>query len=234
MFLQPYFNESDQGAVISAEQASRFAKDVAQDFNPIHDPESKRFCVPGDLLFAMTLMKFGLSEQMEIQFQGMVGKETNLLFPDAFESSFELKDDKDKTYLSAQRSGETNTDAAVIERFIRHYVSFSGHNFTDVVLPLMKRHEVMVNPARPLVIYDSMGFEFDTLNLVAPKLELIDTQLDINGKRGDATLLFAIVDQGKPVGKGKKTLVLSGLRPLCNDAIEQMCQEYALRQQQLS
>ena len=73
MKLRDYYSENDGFIQFSREQASRFAKNVAGDFNPIHDPDSKRFCVPGDLLFACSLANFGLSEKMHVRFSGMVG-----------------------------------------------------------------------------------------------------------------------------------------------------------------
>lgn len=53
MFLSPYFLKQNQSISVSAQQASDFAKKIAQDFNPIHDVGAKRFCVPGYLLFAL-------------------------------------------------------------------------------------------------------------------------------------------------------------------------------------
>ena len=59
-FLSDFFLLDSAGCYeVSAEQGSRFAKEVAGDFNPIHDHDSKRFCVPGDLLFAIALSDFG-------------------------------------------------------------------------------------------------------------------------------------------------------------------------------
>ena len=64
MFLDRFHSVQDGHVVISALQASQFAKEIAGDFNPIHDPDARRFCVPGDLLFAIVLARFGLSENM--------------------------------------------------------------------------------------------------------------------------------------------------------------------------
>ena len=89
MFLQPFYNidqnveqpTAASSLTISAEQGSRFAKTISNDFNPIHDADSKRFCVPGDLLFALVLQRYGLSQNMSFQFSGMVSAETALEFP---------------------------------------------------------------------------------------------------------------------------------------------------------
>ena len=66
MFLNPYHSANNTKIIISAEQGSSFAKDISNDFNPIHDPGSKRFCVPGDLLFALVLGRYGISEKMTL------------------------------------------------------------------------------------------------------------------------------------------------------------------------
>ncbi len=58
MLLNKYYSESDTGIQFTREQASNFAKFVAGDFNPLHDPENKMFCVPGDLLFSVALVNW--------------------------------------------------------------------------------------------------------------------------------------------------------------------------------
>jgi hypothetical protein len=57
MFLKNFYSIHESDISIVAEQASMFAKEVAHDFNPLNDVEAKRFCVPGDLLFSMALVK---------------------------------------------------------------------------------------------------------------------------------------------------------------------------------
>lgn len=69
MFLDRFHTIQDGCVHISASQASQFAKEVAGDFNPIHDPDARRFCVPGDLLFAVVVSRFGLSRHMTFQFR---------------------------------------------------------------------------------------------------------------------------------------------------------------------
>ena len=66
---------------INADQASEFAKTVSNDFNPIHDPGNRRFCVPGDLLFALAVERYGLAQSMEFHFSGLVSADTALIFP---------------------------------------------------------------------------------------------------------------------------------------------------------
>ncbi|MCG9963193.1 MAG: DUF3581 domain-containing protein [Shewanella sp.] len=226
MFLSPYFFKQNQSISVSAQQASDFAKKIAQDFNPIHDVGAKRFCVPGDLLFALVLTQYGLSQSMKFSFAGMVGDGVELQFPEQVNDSFSICDNRDKTYLNVSRRGDISRCDAQTESFIRNYVAFSGHNFIDILMPLMKQHQVMINPERPLVIYESMSFDLTTLNFVEVKLSLVEQELKIDGKRGDVTLHFELHSGDTLVGTGIKTLVMSGLRTYDEEQAMQMCATY--------
>lgn len=222
MFLDSYHTQVGSRVRISAQQASDFAKRIAGDFNPIHDADARRFCVPGDLLFALVLRRFGLSSQMDFRFRSMVGDGTLLGLEERAPGKVEVKDDEGKQYLEVERSGEANHDATVVEAFTRCYVAFSGKNFPHVLKPLLEEQGVMFNPKRPLVIYDSMGFSLERLDLTCPSLELVESSLEVIGKRGDVKLEFRITDRGEVVGSGSKKLVVSGLSeydPAAMDAI---------------
>ncbi|MBR9729183.1 DUF3581 domain-containing protein [Shewanella intestini] len=226
MFLSPYYSKQQQTVVISAQQASDFAKQVAGDFNPIHNVGAKRFCVPGDLLFALVLTEYGLSQQMQFNFQGMVGDSVELMINADVDDDFDIQDNKQKTYLNVKRRGDLCQCDTQKAAFIKSYVAFSGVNFIHVLIPLMRQHNVMINPARPLVIYESMAFELNHFDFDEMNLSLIEQSLTVDGKRGDVKLTFELTSQGKVIGTGIKTLVLSGLRELEHDKIEQMCQTY--------
>lgn len=213
MFLSDFYQEVDGKILVSADQASRFAKDVAGDFNPIHDPDAKRFCVPGDLLFALTLNKYGLSQNMAVTFSGMVGKDKPLVLPEKDEGTIEIKDEADKVYTKIEHSGGVTHDSDLIETLTKKYVAFSGQNFPYILVPLLEKHQVMFNPKRPLVIYEKMAFQLEHLDIQAPELELVDAKLAVNGKRGDATFVFEIRDGSAVVGRGEKHLIVSGLQP---------------------
>lgn len=213
MFLDPYHSQKEGLILISADQGSQFARQVAGDFNPIHNPDNKRFCVPGDLLFSLVLAKYGLSQRMSVRFSGMVGADTPLVFPEIDEGVIDIKDTSGKAYLHVEHSGETSHDPALIESLARNYVAFSGQNFPYIIVPLLEKHQVMFNPRRPLVIYESMAFELDGIDLNEPTLELANTSLEVNGKRGDALFEFVIKSDGRVAGKGTKKLIVSGLQP---------------------
>ena len=226
MFLDSFYNQNAADLTISAEQGSRFAKAVSNDFNPIHDADSKRFCVPGDLLFAISLQRYGLSQEMSFTFSGMVSADTGLLFPEAPGEEFEIIDGRNKCYLQVQRSTEAVFDQNMIEQLVRSYVLFSGQNFPYILVPLMAQHNVMINPARPLAIYQSMSLHLDRLDLSQPSVELADTQMVVDGKRGDVELQFRLMDGGKLVGCGVKKIILSGLREYQQAAVDGMIADY--------
>ena len=226
MFLKQFYSECGSKILIDPEQASLFAKEIAGDFNPLHDPEAKRFCVPGDLLFALVLEKYGLSQKMSFTFSGMVGRSVLLNFPQIQSDAYNISDDNGRTYLRVERSGSNIEDNSLIEPFIRNYVAFSGPNFPHVLVPLMQRHNVMINTERPLVIYEKMAFEFDHLDFTEPKLEGTDTTLDVNGKRGTALLHFAVKAGSVAVGMGYKKLVISGMREYDHEAIQAFIENY--------
>jgi hypothetical protein len=213
---------------VNAEQGNNFAKHVADDFNPIHDTESKRFCVPGDLLFAIALERYGLRESMSFRFQELIKADTALSYPEVegVSADFNVTCDRSKAVLGIEFNGEQSADAKKIEQLIRNYVIFSGQNFPHILVPLMQEHQVMINPARPLVIYQSMSLSFDSLGFDDVTIELSGTELEVIGKRGNAQLHFDLKDGDRKIGTGFKKLVLSGLREYQQASIDSMCEQY--------
>ncbi|WP_320822745.1 DUF3581 family protein [Reinekea sp.] len=226
MFLDEFHTVIEGRVVVSAAQASRFAKEIAGDFNPIHDPDAKRFVVPGDLLFALAMAKYGLGQRMSVSFSGMVGKDKALILPDLDQGVIEIIDDAGKVYTHVEHSGEVSHDPKLIEALIRSYVAFSGQNFPYILVPLLEKHQVMFNPRRPLVIYESMSFELERVTIAKPELALVDSTLDVNGKRGDAHFIFEIRDGAEVIGKGDKKLIVSGLQPYDAELMRQMVDDF--------
>ncbi len=226
MFIDSFCTEHNQNSFsFTRDQASRFAKQVANDFNPIHDEDSKRFCVPGDLLFAKLLCQRGVSSSLKVSFHNMVSDGVVLSLNESGQQ-LALVDTQGREYLRLQEQGERIENPQVIESLIRGYVSFSGENFPHLLVPLMRQHGMMVNPARPLVIYESMSLTLNTTTLVAPELESVGSDLEISGRRGNVTLNFHLRDQGEIVGSGVKTMVLSSLREYEESGINDMIEEY--------
>ena len=95
----------------------------------------------------------------------------------------------------------------------------------------MADNGVMINPQRPLIIYESMEIDLLRLDIQKPELVLSDSSLDVNGKRGKVSLNFSILDAGQVVGSGKKNMVLSGLRPYDQKQMRQVVDEYDDRKQ---
>lgn len=226
MNINDYYSSNGDAISFSRQQGSCFAKEIAGDFNPIHDESNKRFCVPGDLLFSVALSKLGINQQMNVVFAGMVSDGVQLHIPNNDSALLDIIDDKDKKYLSIERSGAHSNNAALIENLTRNYVQFSGQTFPHLLVPLMQAHEVMINPDRPLVIYESMSIQMERLDVEDVSLAIDSTSLDVDGKRGSAHLQFKLMSDGEVIGRGAKHLVLSGLRPYEQDKIDGLCATY--------
>jgi len=226
MLLSDYYAIDAAGLRISADQASNFAKAIAGDFNPLHDPDNRRFCVPGDLLFTVLLQHYGISQRMHFRFSGMVGANVTLQLEENPGDVYELRDAAGKTYLHVDRSGDVTHDSQLIERLARSYVAFSGQNFPHILVPLLQDQGVMINTERPMVIYESMDFELKRVDIPNVKLRLADSRMKVDGKRGDVRLTFEFLCGEVVVGTGCKRLLLSGLRPYEQRGMDQLVNAY--------
>lgn len=225
MLIDQYVTQTESGFSFSRQQSSDFAKKVATDFNPLHDVDAKRFCVPGDLMFSYLLTKFGLTEQMTCHFSGMVSADT-ILSTKQHENVLTVIDQQAKPYLSITRNGAVFDDLTIIEPLIQDYVKFSGQNFPYILQPLMQQHQVMINPARPLVIYESMSLQFSQLPQQQVELQLSNSSLAIEGKRGNVLLEFSLLAADKVIGKGEKRMILSNLLPYDDEQMQLMVKLY--------
>ena len=225
-YLGPFYNETSEGLTVSAEQASRFAKEVAGDFNPIHDVDARRFCVPGDLLFAIVVERYGLYANMTVHFRNMVGDQTPLLFAQGDGGTVTVSDRTGKVFLEAVCGGEMTKDIQTTEEFTRQYVAFSGLNFPHYMKPLMEKHGVMFNPQRPLVIYDSMEVKMEQVGAAGMQLSFVGSTLEVDGKRADALLQFEMQAGDKAIGTGCKKLVIGGLRPYDEQVMLDVVKEF--------
>ncbi|MGJ8691552.1 MAG: DUF3581 family protein [Thalassotalea sp.] len=226
MFIENYYLESPQGIRFSRAQACQFAKQIADDFNPIHNVDAKRFCVPGDLLFSVVLAKAGLYEKMNFTFSGMVTEDIDLVFPTDIGDHFAIKDNNGKEYLDVQAAGNRSTNDQLVDSLTKAYVAFSGHTFPDILVDLMAKNGVMINPTRPMIMYQSMAIELDHFNATSIELKLSKSTLEHNGKRGQACLYFDLLSNGEVVGRGKKYMMLSGLRDYCATTMASVVTDY--------
>ena len=211
MLIDKYYSLNNGKISFSRAQGSRFAKQVADDFNPIHDPDARRFCIPGDLLFAIIISRYGLNQHMEFGFTGMVVDGIELALPEPAEE-LSIEDAAGKQYLSIRRGGDNTRDAQLIDNLTRAYVAFSGHTFPHILVPLLAEQNVMINPERPMVMYESMTIDLDRLDVQVPLLEIDHNDLVISGKRGEVLMAFNLTESGRIVGRGRKRMILSGLR----------------------
>lgn len=233
MFLSPFVQQFGSEFSFSAAQASCFAKQIAMDFNPIHDEDSKRFCVPGDLLFAYLLSQYGLTEKLSCRFDGMVSADVPLHFV-SDQDAVQIVDQNGKVYLSLLQTGQSHNQCQFIEQLVKDYVRFSGMNFPHILQPLMKQHQLMINPQRPLVIYQSMTLEFMRFSEHCPSLHLSSSELAIDGKRGHVLLQFELRDGAEVIGKGEKRMILSNLVPYNEEQMQGMVDFYNERKNSFS
>lgn len=225
MFTEDYYTQSGESFLFSKQQSSDFAKRVAGDFNPLHDVDNSRFCVPGDLLFSVLLSKYGISQEMHFDFQGMVAGNMPINFRN-IENSIVAENDKQKKVLSMTKTGEVTENSVFIEGLIRAYVAFSGKTFPHVIIKLMKEEGSMINTRKPMVIYDQMKLSFDRFSEVAPEVVLQECLFDVTGKRGMVTMHFDLRAQGSSIGSGEKQIIMSGLRPYEQTEIDYLVDTY--------
>ncbi len=231
MQLENYYTENNGFLQFSRKQASDFAKHVAGDFNPIHDEDAKRFCVPGDLLFSVVLAREGISESMHVEFSGMISDTTQLMISHQDNGKLTIIDANGKSYLNIQREGQCRKDPMLAEHVAQNYVQFSGMNFPHIMVPLMKEANAMINPDRPLVIYESMSLSFNHLDFTNPCVELTQSEIDVDGKKGSVTLSFCFKEGDEIIGQGKKRMIMSGLRPYCQETVDELVTRFNQRKQ---
>ena len=218
MIIDQFYSEPNGRVCFTREQGSNFAKQMANDFNPLHDADAKRFCIPGDLLFAVILAKYGISQHMEFIFSGMVTAGVELVLPEP-SGELHINDTNGREYLRVKRAGDLTHADSLIRNLTQSYVEFSGQTFPHILVPLLAEQQVMIHPERPMVIYESMTIDLDRLDITHPVLQADYNQLEINGKRGSVELAFHLEEGGEIVGRGKKHMLLSGLREYDEDVV---------------
>ncbi len=225
MFTEDYYTQSGDSFLFTKQQGSDFAKRIAGDFNPLHDIGNSRFCVPGDLLFSVILSKFGISQEMHFDFQGMVSGDMPIIFNQSAEGVV-AQNDKQKKVLMMTSSGNRTENSVFIEGLIKAYVAFSGKTFPHIIIKLMKEKGVMINTRKPMVIYDQMKLSFDRFSDCAPEVALQECQFDVKGKRGMVTMNFDLRAEGGSIGRGEKQIIMSGLRPYEQADIDYLVDAY--------
>ena len=246
MKISDYFLEDGNAVYFEEAQASRFAKNVAGDFNPIHDPGSRRFCVPGDLLFSVLLSRFGVAAKTTVEFSGMLDGKTRMILPTSAGDIIDIVDSKERALMSMTQAGVRFIDDDFVAQLCHAYVKFSGQTFPDILVPLMKSADIMINPDRPLVIYKDMTITFnDSANElfhtadessalshlrepIGDRLQLMSlgNEIEVNGRKGSVKLSFAIESDGVQIGTGEKNMILGGLREYDDEAMMAIVAQY--------
>ncbi len=225
MKVDDYYSYSADVLTFSRENASAFAKEVAGDFNPIHNPDARRFCVPGDLLFAVVLDIHGARSRMDFDFEQMVDDKSELSI-ELQDTGLQMSDSNGKLFLDVGFSDAAVQSAEANHALIEAYVKFSGKTFPFLLVDLMQKNNVMINPQRPLVIYRRMSLELDHTNCENFDLAFTGSALTVDGKKGEVALNFDIVSDSKVVGRGTKNMLLGGMREYEQSVIDDLVNEY--------
>lgn len=234
MFVESYYSRSGNFFSFSKQQASDFAKQLADDFNPLHDPDHRRFCVPGDLLFSLVLSQFGANQAMRFDFLETVNETHSVQFVIEETGELFIEGDDQKRFVRVVRQGDTFAAPASVEDLTRQYVAFSGQTFPHVLVGLMKKENVSVNPVRPMVMYQSMSLNFTDFYRPNLTLKLDDATLDVEERRGKVRLFFSLLAGGKMIGTGEKAMLMSGLREYNKSEVEQLVSLYNKRKRNYS
>jgi len=119
-------------------------------------------------------------------------------------------------------------NSELINNLTQSYVSFSGQTFPHILVPLMEDKGVMINPARPMAMYQKMLIDLERLDFSTIELEFDkeNTHFDVNGKRGNVCLAFKMLSDQQVVGRGEKHMLLSGLMPFEKSAMDIVIADY--------
>lgn len=225
-----FYTLSDDTLTISPEQASRFAKTVAGDFNPIHDAGDRRFCVPGDLLFAVILENVGLYKKMSFTFDARMTADIVGVLNSQQTGAGNITDQRsEKPIVNFQYDSEKIVSKKLIHEFIEHYVAFSGQNFPYLLDPVLKSNDAMFNPKSPLVMYQSMEFSLYPKDDSEISIDYVNADFEKQGKRGYITLNFNFNQNEDVIGNGKKQLLISGIRPYDESEMSKIIESFLER-----
>ena len=96
-----------------------------------------------------------------------------------------------------------------------------------VIVPLMAEQDAMINPKRPMLMYQSMTIELDRLDITSPTLVASEPVFNYEGKRGSITLRFNLIENDEIVGRGEKHMLVSGIQSYDADAMQGLITAYS-------
>ena len=228
MFVDQYYTCHEENFYFPKHKSSAFAKQIAKDFNPLHDVKNRRFCVPGDLIFSAILSKFGANKEMTFDFKRMINGIEALNVVSSNES-ISVKNIQNEEMISIHRGGEITHDKVFINGFIRSYVEFSGKMFPEVILNAMKKSGVMPSLKRPLIIYVKMSFSLNVFSSNRPQVMLRETVFEKLGRKGVMSLYFDVWVNGEIIGFGEKKIFIGSVCPCDPSALQVYINSYNAR-----
>ena len=176
--------------------------------------------MPGDLVFSEAIRRYGLHQSMEFNFLEMLSADSPIRYSNERSKSYQYVSNRnEKKVMDIHIEGSQIENNSLADEFTQAYVRFSALSFPTILVPLMKKHHVMINVDRPLIVYKSMSFNIFQTGFDHINIELIESTLEVDGKRGNACFIFSMSSNGSVIGKGMKKLILSGLREFNEEKI---------------
>jgi len=157
-FLGNVFTVKGWSRITSAAARPACCKEVAGDFNPIHDPGCPPLLRARRIYFSLSYFwRFGLSTDMTFHFSRPAGLKTcPANFAKGADGTIQVCDQARQGVSGSRPQRRHNTDKVFIEEFTLGYVAAFGQNFPPHHEALMESNGVMFNPTGQLVMYDSM------------------------------------------------------------------------------
>lgn len=228
--LERFYHRDGNRLWVTAEQGSGFAKQVAGDHNPLHDADAPRFCVPGDLLFALIVERYGLAQRFALSFRGMLRAGTPLVLPARDDQpAFMITGEDAREYVAVTHESPLADDAGGRDALVRAYVACSGETFPDRLCPLLADAGVMFNPKRPFLVYDSMHLNLERAPGDGVAVTPQAPSLTLDGKRADVQFNYRIEDAHGAIGEAGKRMVVSGLRDYDAATMDRVISAYQAR-----
>lgn len=206
---------------------SAYARNVAKDFNPIHSHLAKKYCVPGDLIFALITEMHGAHNYMRVDFLNRVGAECKLFF-DTKRIALALLDVDKKLYAELATAGDKSVCPKRLKTVSNVVVSCTSGYFPYKLIDNLREENVMLSIRRSMVMLKSIEVELRNIHSASSLVAKYQSSgLELSGKRGEVKVYFQLFDDdGISVGFVTKTVLIIGIEKFNDKASKQYLDDY--------
>ena len=208
---------------ISNNNVSKFAKEICNDFNPIHSNKKSKPIVPGDLFVVLFLLSNGLYKRTIIEFKKIsypiqkfiITKSSILNSKNESVVNFTLKDDI-----------VADSNSIFLSGFLREFCKISGTIFAQELEPIFIKYRKMPNPQKPRMLYESTQINLDKeiINLKVDFVQIKFLEPNVIILENQATVNFQILvlQSGRTIGLITKTLFCTNLEEYTQEKYEEL------------